>query len=387
MPRKHTEPIYSKNVAKGRPYAYCYLRGKRISLGAYGSPDSWDRFQRILAAYQQEDPGLANYGTSVPQAATVGELALQYAEHIQRRHAHGSLCKDRMEKSVFAMKVLTRSCLGFAGIPAERFGPKALKSIQEHLIEGRSPRTGKLFARTYINQTIDDIRRGFRWAVSEELVSGNVLERLKAVSGLRAGQARETEARQPVSPALVEATAVHLEADGHPGIAGALRFMRWTGCRPDEVCRLQLGSIEGINSQNPMARLRDHKTRKKTGMDRQIQLGQQALAIVLTAMQSRELELERRLFLSQTGKPLTRGSIYQAVARTCKRHDLERWTPYQLRHLAATEMLESTGSEVVAAAALGHSPNSTIIRRYSRDRMKLARSGAEAIGYREGRTA
>ncbi|MDG2032007.1 MAG: hypothetical protein P8J45_13490, partial [Phycisphaerales bacterium] len=214
MPRTQDKPTYLKRSEKGREYAYCYLFGRQKRLGAYGTPESFKRFERCLAAYQQEDPGLADYGTSVPQAATVGELALQYAEHIKRRHAHGSLCKDRMEKSVFAMKVLTRSCLGFAGIPAERFGPKALKSIQEHLIEGRSPRTGKLFARTYINQTIDDIRRGFRWAVSEELVSGNVLERLKAVSGLRAGQARETEARQPVSPKLVEATAEYLEADG-----------------------------------------------------------------------------------------------------------------------------------------------------------------------------
>ena len=385
MPRKCNPPIYSKNTAKGKAYAYCIVNGTRISLGKYGSAESWEQFRKCLIAYEQNEDAQAVYSPEPQRETTVGEMAEAYLKHVIDRQSKGLLCRDRVYASRVAMRALTTPGLALAGIAADRFGPKALKAIQVELLGMKNPRTGKSFARGYVNQTVNEIRRAFKWAASEELLTVNVHERIKAVSGLKAGEGRENQPRQPASPALVEATTQHLKEDGHAGIAGAIRFMRWTGCRPDEACRLTLRSLEGLNSPEPVARLTEHKTRKSTGQDRVIPLGPQALAVVREAM--REPELERRLFVSRAGEPLRPNGIYQAVQRTCRRYGLERWTPYQLRHLAATEVLESTGSEVMAAAALGHSPSSTIVRRYSQDRAKLARSGINAIGFRENVSA
>ena len=68
------------------------------------------------------------------------------------------------------------------------------------------------------------------------------------------------------------------------------------------------------------------------------------------------------------------------IYRACDAVGVGRWTPYQLRHLAATEAVNRTGSEAAAAAMLGHAPNSTVVRRYSRQRFELAALAAKAVG-------
>ena len=329
MTRKRTAPTYLKRTENGKAYAYCYLFGAQKRLGSYGTKDSFRRFEQCLAAFEQDNEELADYGHEPEREITVGELGLRYYEHMEDRLHRKTLCKDRVVASRTGMRHLSSKALGFAGINANKFGPKALKQIQAHLVNSSNPKTKKLFARTYVNQNINEIRRAFKWAVSEELVTVNVFERLKTVNGLKSGEGRETEPRQPAEPELVEQTIAHLEQEGHSGIAGALRFMRWTGCRPDEACRLTLRSLEGLNSPDPVARLREHKSRKKTGQDRVIPLGSKALTVVKDAM--RQPELERRLFLSRAGRPLVPNGIYQAVQRTCQRYGLKRWTPYQLR--------------------------------------------------------
>ena len=54
MPRKQTPPTYLKRTEKGKDYAYCYLFGAQKRLGSYGTKDSFRRFERCLAAYEQK---------------------------------------------------------------------------------------------------------------------------------------------------------------------------------------------------------------------------------------------------------------------------------------------------------------------------------------------
>ena len=68
------------------------------------------------------------------------------------------------------------------------------------------------------------------------------------------------------------------------------------------------------------------------------------------------------------------------IDRACAALGVERWVPYQLRHLAATEAVNRTGNEAAAAAMLGHAPNSGMIRRYSRNRLELATMAAKVVG-------
>ncbi len=97
----------------------------------------------------------------------------------------------------------------------------------------------------------------------------------------------------------------------------------------------------------------------------------------------RSIDPRRRLFLSKTGKPFNSEHFYCVLRRTADAAGIDRVEPYGTRHLGTTEAIEAGASEAEAAALLGHTPNSTVVRRYSQDRTALARRAANAIGGRE----
>ncbi|MDB4775712.1 hypothetical protein OAG62_01170 [bacterium] len=45
----------------------------------------------------------------------------------------------------------------------------------------------------------------------------------------------------------------------------------------------------------------------------------------------------------------------------------------------ATEAIAATGSEEATAAMLGHTPSSTVVRRYSTDRLRLATQASRSL--------
>ncbi len=387
MPRTTTGPRYlQRNNANGVAYAYTRVDGRTVSLGRFGTTESRDRFERIraewAAAREAQDQ-------AAPSRLTVAELAEKYLDHEAQRAAEGRVTEKTYRAAGYAVDALIGS---HAGLPANRFGPRALKEIQSRLAKTpcrthggryRGDRTPPTLSRTEANRRVNGIRRVFRWAVSEELVPASVLTSLEAVNGLRAGEARDNAPRTAASPKAVEATAHALEEDGHVGLANVIRLLRWTGCRPDEVCRLSVHDLvetpEGLE-----LRLRDHKTRHVTNADRVVPLNARAEAIVQEALGAAlQLGPDHRLFRALDGRPITPNALFQAIRRTTEAMGVAHWTPYQLRHLAATEMLDAGCSEAETAAMLGHSPDSTVVRRYSRDRTRLARRAANAIGVRE----
>jgi integrase len=85
------------------------------------------------------------------------------------------------------------------------------------------------------------------------------------------------------------------------------------------------------------------------------------------------------VFTHTRGEAFTPNALLLAVRRAIAATGCADWSPYGLRHLAATTALARTGCEAAAAALLGHTPRSTIIQRYSRDRLALASRAAKAI--------
>jgi hypothetical protein len=61
---------------------------------------------------------------------------------------------------------------------AIEFGPLALKSLRHKMIR-------KGWARRYVNENVDHIRRLFKWAASEQLIPSAVHDALRTVEGLR----------------------------------------------------------------------------------------------------------------------------------------------------------------------------------------------------------
>jgi integrase len=133
---------------------------------------------------------------------------------------------------------------------AANFGPKALKSVRQQMIE-----IG--WCRTQINKQVDRVRRIFKWAESEEIIPSGVYETLRTVSGLRKGRttARESKPVLPVESDALESTLEHLS----PTVRDMVLLQRFTGARPSEICDLQPGDInrtEKVWEYTP----RSHKT-------------------------------------------------------------------------------------------------------------------------------
>ncbi len=380
------EPIMKKRTMNGASYAYVRIDGRFHSLGRWGSPSSLQKFDRLIAEWRVTHAAEAR---TAQRIFTVGELAEAFLEQETERRDSQQVSRATWYAARTAMLTLVE---GHAAVPASQFGPKALKAIQARLVTepclnhaGRFRGTDEPppLSRSEVNRRINLIRSAFKWAVSEELVPPSTLDALKAVQGLRRGNGRDLPERSAVDPETVEATARQLDVDGHAGMASMLRFLRWTGCRPAEACAATIGDVETGVDGLLWVRLRTHKTAKSSGRDRLIPLNRPAAAIVSDVMAcTASIAPDRRLFVGQNGRPITTNGLGQAIRRIVHKTGIEHWTPYQMRHLAATEAVAATGSEMAAAALLGHSPASTVVRRYSTQREASARLAADAIDRR-----
>lgn len=113
------------------------------------------------------------------------------------------------------------------------------------------------FSRKVINAHVGRIKRIFRWAVENELVSSEVYHALLAVQGLQRNRcvAREMAPIIPVSQYVVEQTLPFLP----PAIADIVRFQRLTGARPAEACIVRPCDVD-VSDEVWLYRPESHKS-------------------------------------------------------------------------------------------------------------------------------
>jgi integrase len=357
MPRKQSFE-YSLHKASGN--AVVRIDGRVHYLGKYGTHESRVRHQNIVAAAQARRAAIDQL-----RPISVGELAERYLAAMRAEYGPKSW------QAVEGRRIALATCERFAGLEAAVFGPKALQEVQQSLLaQGRICRTG-------VNRMVRRTVAMFKWAVSEELVAPAVWQALQAVRPLRRGKGREVPPRTAVAADAVDAVVGHLQANGAHGAAWCLRFMRATGCRPGEAYSATAADFR--LADDPPVYIPQHHKCESRGMDRVIVLNPAAVAVVREALAASG-QTHGPLFRNTVGNRWEVTTMAHMIERACSALGIARWTPYQLRHLAATEAVNRTGSEAAAAALLGHSPDSTMIRRYSRNRLLLAAQAARAVG-------
>ncbi|NLE37134.1 MAG: site-specific integrase, partial [Pirellulaceae bacterium] len=272
-------------------------------------------------------------------------------------------------------------------------------------------------SRPYINNLIDELKRIFRWGVSQQLIPVQIHQSLATVPGLRKNrtEAREPDPVKPVPDAVVEATLPQLPEV----VADMVMLQRLTGARPGEVCLIRPCDVD-TSGEVWLYRPESHKN-EHHGTDRIICIGPKAQDVlrpyllrektaycfspvdsekrrraVAHANRKTPLAYGNRPGTNRRCKPKTRPSdrydvdsyrraIHRAVDKINRQREkqddtqrLERWAPNRLRHTAGTEIRKTYGLEA-AQVALGHT-RADVTQIYAEKNLTLAVEVARNCG-------
>jgi integrase len=398
---KIRRPKLCHNKASGR--AYVSHKGTRIYLGAWGTDEADEAYRRYLG----ECKAGGGFIPSRDARITVNEITAAYLEHAATyyRDADGNPTSELVTLRNAAARLVAL----YGSMAAVEVGPKRLKALRAYVIDNDD------LARETANRMIGVVRRIFRWAASEELIPASVCEAQRTLAPLMPGRshARETPGRAAVALAVVEATLPHCL----PPVAAMARLQLLCGARPAEVVHLRKRDIM-TDGEVWEARIDRHKLSYR-GQSRVLYFGARAQevlrpyllraddaylftpaeAIKARAAQAkthrRETQQENpRKTDRRIGECYTPASYRRAIERAVKKAneaDAEKaaeedrkpvvlpvWSPYQLRHAAATLARREFGLDG-AQSLLGHrkADTSEIYAMLDADR---ARSIAAAIG-------
>lgn len=368
MPVEKPPRIPKLRTHKATGQGYVVLNGQAIYLGRAGLPETERRYHQVIAEW------LANERQSrvAPDQLMVKELIARYWLHAEKyyRDPDGNVSRE-LENIRDAVRPVREL---FAMTPAARFGPRALRTVRQKMIDAG-------LCRRNINCRIGRIKRVFRWAASEELIPGDVYHALLSVEGLRRGrcEAKESQPVRPVPDAHVEAIRPFVSRQ----VWAMIELQRLTGARPGEIAIIRPIDVDMTGKIWVFIPSR-HKTALH-GHERRIYIGPRAQEVLRPFLHRRvdaycfspaEADAERREALHQERQtPLLCGnapgtnrkenpqrkpgdvytvSAYRtAIVRACKRAGVPEWHPHQLRHAAATLLRREFGLET-ARVILGH---------------------------------
>ena len=213
-------PKYRLHKASGQ--ALVQLNGRRIYLGKYGSPESKERYRRLVAEWLSRTEHVPHERTAGERELTIVELLLEYVRFAKSYYVKNGEPTDEMYGIRAAFRPLNNL---YGDTMAAKFGPKNLKLVRQQMVDSGH-------SRRYVNDNVNRIRRMFKWAVENELIPVTTYQTLTTVSGLRKGrsEARDTRPVRPVDPVTVAATLEYLPVV----IADMVRLQQLSGCRPGE---------------------------------------------------------------------------------------------------------------------------------------------------------
>jgi integrase len=328
-------------------------------------------------------------------------MILAYWRHAEQHYRHADGTPTREQHNIRDALRPVRKLYGHT--PAWQFGPLALRTVQEEMIQSG-------LCRTVINARIKRIRRAFRWATSVELLPVSVIQSLQTVPALKKGRctARESKGVHPVAWTDVENVLPHLPRP----VAAIIQVMRYSNCRAQDAvnmraCEITMGA--DVWAYLPTSHKNQWREEDSPLHKRVIYLGPQAQEAIrpflagepeeflFSPRQAKAEHVARRAARRKTTRtpselarprkaaphraPRDRydvNSLQQTVRKTCRRLGLPVWTVLQIRHTRATEVRERYGVEG-AQASLGNARVETA-QIYAEKNHNLAMRIAREIG-------
>lgn len=363
-------PSYGLHKSKG--LARVIINGQHVYLGRYNSPESWEKYRRLIARWMADQRPVERQKTksSGPVNLSIAGLVAQYLYFAESYYSDNGKPTSEFVCMRDAAKPL---CELYASSAVSEFGPLALKNVRQRMVELD-------WCRKHINHQVNRIRRIFRWGVENELVPAGIVQALQAVAGLKAGRtvARETKPIQPVNWCNVEPVLPFVSLQ----VATMIQLQSLTGMRPGEVIRLRPCDIDTrgiVWTYKPPK----HKTTYR-GHERTVYIGPKARELLQPWMNRipesfcfspAEAEAARHADRRESRRtPITPSQAKRRPARNPKRPKRDRydtnsyrqainygirrsgaapWHPNQLRHSLGTEIRNQFGLDV-AQIILGH---------------------------------
>ena len=402
MPRTPSVP---RPYVKNHQLCVC-LRDPRtgyrrtVYLGPPDSPEARSAYARAIGEWEAADravsppAGRARRRARRAEPLTLTAVVVAYWIAIKPRHQqHGVLTTHGI-----AIRSALRHLRVHAGDQiAGDFGPLAFQDVRRAAAE-----RGTLTRQT-VNKWATCWRAALRWGVAQEMIPVSVVDAVACVAPLKRGEVpglRENQKVMPVPQAAIDAVRPFVSRQ----VWALIRLQLCTGARPGELLGLRPVDIrkgESVWLVEP-----EHHKNAHRGKERLLGFGPDAQAVLRPFLHGRavdaplfsprEAELERKARgaagrrrggqpATPTKTPRALGDRYtpcsyaRAIARACQSAGVTKWTPYRLRHTAATRIRRELGLET-AGLVLGHGSARLTDEVYAqRDRQQLIRA-MEAVG-------
>jgi integrase len=394
MPRTSRQPSY--RLHKARNCAVVTIGGKNHYLGAYDSPESHEKYGRLIAEWKRNGnhlPPASLSSTEPDRRLLVSELILSYFRHAEIYYVKHGRQTSEVDNIRQALRFVRRL---YGATPAEEFGTRALKNVRQAMIDaGRG--------RKLINRDVHRIRAMIRWGVEEQLLPVAVHEQLMRLRGLRKGRsaAKETPKVEPVPVKDVEAILPHLP----PTVAAMVQLQLLCGARPQEIttlCPCEITDLgNGVWYYHPYAHKMEHMDRDKVivlgpkaqevlrpwlDRDPEVYCFAPAEASAWQLLRQRKnpgpasvaVDPLKKRTKRMPGPRYTRHSYRVAVQRACRRAGVPVWSPRQLRHLSASTIRAQYGLEA-SKAVLGHA-DTKVTEIYAQRDLDLAQQVMREVG-------
>lgn len=254
-----TTPAYRKHKPSGQ--AVVTIDGRDFYLGVHASKTSRAEYDRLVGEWLAGGRRLVAGGD-----LALVEIIDAFWKHVRDYYASPDGSDGEIASYRLALGIVKRL---YGHTDAKAFGPMALKTVRDAMVKAG-------WCRTYVNSQIGRVRRMFKWAVGQEMISSETWQALCAITGLRCGktEARESQPIKPVPEEFVSAVFPYVA----PQIKAMIQLQNLTGMRPGEVCIMRgcdLDSTAIIWAYRPAK----HKTQSR-GHERVIYLGQRCREII-----------------------------------------------------------------------------------------------------------
>ena len=380
-------PEYSIQKGKGRgDRAYVKLNSVKHYLGIHNSPESHEKYRRIIAEFY------SNGGTLPPNInnITISELCCLHNRHAKQYYTRADGTETSEVGNYKRLAILIATL--YATLPVSDFSPIHLETVRNTMID-------KGWTRISINNQINKVRTIISFGVSKGLVDVNVLNTLKTLKFLAKGRSKalELKAIKTIPQEHIDPLQPHVSNQ----IWAMIQLQILTGARPTEICIMRRGDIDMTKDDwiyTPSA----HKT-EHHGKKRLIPIGPKAKEVLnkyiikqpfnylfsptdaqndknVKAKTHRRPNQQKNINSTDRviGNRYTVHSYRRAIHRACEKMGIPSWSPNRLRHNYATFISNEYGLET-ARIMLGHSKVSTT-QIYAEDNFKKAIEIAREIG-------